>query len=528
MNETTFQALIDAGLIEIGDGYRAKNNELGGTGPLFLRAGHVSDTHISFDGVERFHAHLADVVASKMSKPRDVVITTKGNSTGRTTYVTEDLPPFVYSPHLSYWRSKDHDAVVPGFLRAWSNGAEFTEQLDGMKLSTDMAPYLSLTDQRRLHITLPPPAEQRAIARVLGGLDDKIELNRRMNRTLEDLARGVFRSWFVDFDPVTKSPKGLAGHASGPPTVAPAGAAAAGSIGSAAGVTGSAAGMIRSAAGVIASASPGGGAPLAPTPPPPARTPPPQVQTPWPTRLVDSPLGPIPEGWRVGTVADLCTTQYGYTASATDDAVGPRMLRVTDMNKEPWVEWADVPHCRIDDDLLPRYALKLGDVLVSRMADPGKAAIVEEVLPEGAVFASYLIRLATRSIAASYYLFYYLRSDQYLDYAESVSGGTVQKNMNAQVITAAQMVIAPDAIADEFARIVRPWRAQIAANLQQSRHLAALRDALLPQLLSGEIRLREAERAVDDALQSTRTPPRAGGPTLPRGGKAAGTMKGRA
>jgi len=321
--------------------------------------------------------------------------------------------------------------------------------------------HLNMSDIRALPLPeLPPLPEQRAIARVLGGLDDKIELNRRMNRTLEDLARGLFRSWFVDFDPVIKGANATAPAALNPRV-----------------------------------ASPGGGLPIA--------------RPLWPKRLIDSALGPIPEGWRVGTVADICTTQYGYTASATDEAVGPRMLRVTDMNKEPWVEWADVPHCRIDDDLLPRYALKVGDVLVSRMADPGKAAIVEEELPEGAVFASYLIRLATRSIAASYYLFYFLRSDQYLDYAESVSGGTVQKNMNAQVITAASMVIAPISVADEFARLVRPWRQCIARNLQESRSLAALRDALLPQLLSGDIRLREAQRTIDDSLQANGQPLRA-------------------
>ena len=54
----TFQELIDADILEIGDGYRAKNEELGGTGPIFLRAGHVTDTHIDFAGVERFHAEL--------------------------------------------------------------------------------------------------------------------------------------------------------------------------------------------------------------------------------------------------------------------------------------------------------------------------------------------------------------------------------------------------------------------------------------------------------------------------------------
>ena len=61
---------------------------------------------------------------------------------------------------------------------------------------------LSLTDQRRLNITLPPSQEQQEIACILGALDDKIELNRRMNRTLESIARAIFKSWFVDFDPV--------------------------------------------------------------------------------------------------------------------------------------------------------------------------------------------------------------------------------------------------------------------------------------------------------------------------------------
>ena len=202
MREATFQQLIDDGLLEIGDGYRAQNAELGGTGPIFLRAGHVTDTHIDFTYVEHFHAHLADKVRSKMARVDDTIITTKGNSTGRTSFVTDRFPPFVYSPHLSYWRTRDPKKLCGGFLRYWSQGKEFIEQLSGMKASTDMAPYLSLTNQRRLKITLPPLAEQKSIATVLGALDDKIELNRRMNATLEAMARALFQSWFVDFDPV--------------------------------------------------------------------------------------------------------------------------------------------------------------------------------------------------------------------------------------------------------------------------------------------------------------------------------------
>lgn len=200
--ETTFQQLIDEGTLEIGDGYRARNDELGGSGPIFLRAGHVTDTHIDFEHTERFREDLRATVASKMCKPGDTVITTKGNSTGRTTFVAERHPPFVYSPHLSYWRSRNSEVLCGGFLRYWSRSQEFTRQLSGMKASTDMAPYLSLTDQRRLRITLPSISEQRGIARMLGALDEKIELNREMSTTLEAMARALFQSWFIDFDPV--------------------------------------------------------------------------------------------------------------------------------------------------------------------------------------------------------------------------------------------------------------------------------------------------------------------------------------
>lgn len=195
--EFTFAELIKGGALEIGDGYRAKLSEMGGDGPIFLRAGHVRDTHIDFEAVDRFDARLLETVSSKMSCPGDVVITTKGNSTGRVAFVDKNMPAFVYSPHLSYWRSRDEKIVIPGFLRYWSRSRFFRDQLTALASSTDMAPYLSLVDQRRLRILLPGPDEQRAIADILGMLDDKIELNRRMNETLEAIASASFKSWFV-------------------------------------------------------------------------------------------------------------------------------------------------------------------------------------------------------------------------------------------------------------------------------------------------------------------------------------------
>ncbi|MCY3004402.1 MAG: restriction endonuclease subunit S [Planctomycetota bacterium] len=213
---------------------------------------------------------------SKMSKIGDTIITTKGNSTGRTSFVTDRLLPFVYSPHLSYWRSRAPEKLFSGFLRYWSQGVEFIEQLSAMKVSTDMAPYLSLTDQRRLSITLPSLAEQKAIAGVLGALDDKIELNRRMNATLESMARALFQSWFVDFDPVRAKLDGR-----------------------------QPVGMDEATAALF------------------------------PNSFQDSELGPIPKGWRVAVLDELIKFviggDWGATAPTDDETISCYCIRGADI-----------------------------------------------------------------------------------------------------------------------------------------------------------------------------------------------------
>jgi type I restriction enzyme, S subunit len=192
--ETTFADLIFEGAIEIGDGYRAKNSELGGDGPLFLRSGRVSDGRIDFSGHEHLATALVPSLKGKLGRSGDTVVTTKGNSTGVVAFVGRTSPPFVYSPHLSYWRARDESVVVPGFLRYWARSDRFRAQLHAMAASTDMAPYLSLADQKRLLIALPPVDQQRRIAGVLWALDDKIEHNRTFSEYLDAFVEVNFRS----------------------------------------------------------------------------------------------------------------------------------------------------------------------------------------------------------------------------------------------------------------------------------------------------------------------------------------------
>lgn len=204
----------------------------------------------------------------------------------------------------------------------------------------------------------------------------------------------------------------------------------------------------------------------------------------------------LPHGWDMGSLADICETQYGYTASSVDEVVGPKLLRVKDINKHNWVDWEFVPYCEIADPDRAKYSLAIGDVVVARMADPGKSAIIES--PVDAVFASYLVRLKTKSIAHSYYVYGFLKSDEYAEYAAGARGGSVQANMNAKVIVGARLPIPPTEILEAHLAQILPLRRRLVASLHESSTLAKLRDSLLPKLMSGEIRVRDAEKLVED------------------------------
>ena len=344
-------------------------------------------------------------------------------------------------------------------------------------------PSVTAKDVGECAVVIPPLPEQRAIARVLGTLDDeivsrmgeskglrrifdllmrhlldgswsvhegeswlrevrplvqayddKIELNRRMNQTLEEICRALFKFWFVDFGPVRAKAERRWKKGESLP------------------------GM------------------------------PADMWDLWPSEFEDSEIGEIPKGWKVSRLSETCSTQYGYTASATELPLGPHLLRVTDINKAPWIDWASVPYCAIPPEDFQRYALAEGDILVARMADPGKSAIVEGRIE--AVFASYLVRLKVASLARAYYIFYFLRSDSYLEYVAGARSGSVQANMNARVIVDVPCLSPPPEILGLFLAQVLPLRRRINIGLTETSTLAKTRDTLLPKLLSGEIRVR--------------------------------------
>jgi len=423
--EATFQQLLEEGLLEIGDGYRAQNNELGGTGPIFLRAGHVTDSHIDFTGVEHFHEHLAGKVRSKMSKVGDTIITTKGNSTGRTSFVTERLPPFVYSPHLSYWRSRDPEKLCGGFLRYWSQSVEFIEQLSGMKASTDMAPYLSLTDQRRLSITLPPLAEQKAIAGVLGALDDKIELNRRMNATLEALARALFQSWFVDFDPVRAKL-----DARQPVGMDPATAAL------------------------------------------------------FPEHFAHGEHDMLPVGWRHATIEEVGAIN-AWTLGKNDQLKTLEYVEISEVSRGNIANIAT--YVRGEEPSRARRRLRHGDTVLSTVRPDRGSYFLALNAPENRVASTGFAVLTPTKVPWSF-LHAALTQPEVSDHLGQMADGGAYPAVRPEIIGAMQVALPNEPkILEAFHRTCAPLFEQAEANRTQSRTIATLRDTLLPNLLSGEL-----------------------------------------
>ena len=174
--------LAALGVLQVGDGYRAKNTELGDSGVPFARAGNIKNG-FAFDGADHLQASSARLAGDKLFRPLDIVFTSKG-TVGRFAFVAPEMDVFAYSPQLCFWRSLDHDRLDPFVLHQWLLSRWFLDQVDRVKGQTDMAEYVSLRDQRRMLVPLPAAKEQKELSHELAAIQSRIWANTRETRTL--------------------------------------------------------------------------------------------------------------------------------------------------------------------------------------------------------------------------------------------------------------------------------------------------------------------------------------------------------
>jgi type I restriction enzyme S subunit len=427
--------LIAEGIICVGDGYRAKLEELGASGLPFARAGNI-DAGFHFEDSDRFPEHNLRRVGDKVSRPGDVVFTSKG-TVGRFAFVRETTDRFVYSPQLCFWRVLRPGHIDPRFLFYWMFGREFYLQYKGVAGQTDMAEYVNLADQRRMHITLPPLADQRAIAQILSRLDDRIELNWRMNGTLETMAHAIFKSWFVDFDPVSAKAAG------------------------------------REPFGV-------------------------DVNTAalFPNSFQESTIGNIPRGWDVGPITGRANLLSGGT---------PKTERKEYWNGDIlWASAKDVSQCpqlflleterTITGTGLAESATQLVPtfctVVVARGATTGRMVLLGREMAMNQT--CYALVTTTNS---PFWLHCLLRYE--IGELVHAGHGSVFDTITTSTFASSSVVLPPQAVIEAFEVLVTPFFQRILAATIEGLSLTAIRDAVLPRLISGEIRINDAQRFVE-------------------------------
>jgi hypothetical protein len=201
----TVTELQQDGILLIEEGNHGENRprpgEFTDSGVAFIRAADMDAGRVLFESASKINEVARRRITKGIGAPGDVLLSHKG-TVGKVALVPDDAPPFVCSPQTTFWRTLDEERLNRRYLYTSLRSRGFHDQLATRAGETDMAPYVSLTSQRGLSVALPPIETQRAISQILGTLDDKIELNRRMNETLEAMARALFKSWFVDFEPV--------------------------------------------------------------------------------------------------------------------------------------------------------------------------------------------------------------------------------------------------------------------------------------------------------------------------------------
>ena len=283
-------------------------------------------------------------------------------------------------------------------------------------------PTLNRNHVHPLRVSLPPLPEQLAIAHILGTLDDKIELNRRMNETLEAMARALFKSWFVDFDPVRAK---MAGRDTGLPK---------------------------------------------------------DIANLFPDRFEESELGEIPEGWEVGCLADIAVAPRrgvnpinlsGETPYIGLEHMPRRSIALT--------EWGNVGTVASNKSVFEK-----GEVLFGKLRPYFHKV---GIAPVNGVCSTDIVAIASKTTEWAAFVLACVSSVEFVSYTNQASTGTKMPRTNWTTMGDYRMCLPTAPVARSFQNVAHPVLELIIANIHESHSLTALRDTLLPKLVSGELRV---------------------------------------
>ena len=415
-------------------------------GPFKVTAKDINDGRILYDTARRTTQHAFDNDLTEKSRPSigDVLLT-KDGSIGRVAIVDRDgicinqsvavLQPkqCINSKFLKYL------LLSPYYQRAMANDA------DGTTIK-----HIYITRVDKMEVAVPPLPEQKAIAHILGTLDHKIELNRQTNKTLESIARAIFKSWFVDFDPVRAKRDGKTADLS-----------------------------------------------LSP-----------EILDLFPDSFQDSELGDIPAGWEIQALSKIITITHGFAfkgknfsdTPTSDILLTPGNFKAGGGFKADKLKYHTGP---IPED----YLLRASDLVVT-MTDLSKAgdtlgypAFVPNIRDLQFLHNQRIGRIYFQKNAAKApeFVFHILCTPEYRDEVLATATGSTVRHTSPTRICDYRISLPSEDLISVFDKMASDFRKLMNARIAESDTLSELRDTLLPKLISGELRIKDAEKFLKDA-----------------------------
>lgn len=429
MNKTNWKKCKLSDVADVRDGTHDSPKEVSVGGFPLVTSRHISNGRV--DLRDTYNISEKDFNAINLRSKvdgGDILISMIG-TVGQIAYVAADPRYAIKNVGLIKPNKWENSKYIFYYLKSPTAQEDIVSRLKGTTQQ-----YLSLGELRNFPITLPPLDEQKRIAEVLGAFDDKIELLQKQNKTLEDMAKALFKSWFVDFDVVRAKQKGLPK-----------------------------ADIMREYHLTD------------------------ELYDLFPSSFADSPLGPIPSGWEVKTIQDLGEVVCGKTPSTSHKEYyggSVPFITIPDMHNSIFANKTERYLTSQGEQAQPTKTLPPFSVCVSCIATPGLVTMTTTNSQTNQQINSVI----PHNLEAKFYNYYVLRSVADQIRAQG-SGGSVFVNLNKTAFSKIKVLWADQSLQKLFTKESESYFNKILNNLKQIQTLTELRDTLLPRLISGKIRV---------------------------------------
>lgn len=398
-------------------------------GVPIIRVNNFHDIRIDLSEVMRISPEIEAKYGRTRLAGGEVLLTLVG-SVGQVAVVPKELEGFNVARAVGVIHPLPH--LSPEWI-ALCLRSSLSQHLLNSRANTTVQTTINLKDVRALPIPIPPQAERHNITAMVSALDDRIALLRETNATLEAIAQALFKSWFVDFDPVHAKQQGIAPE-----------------------------GMDEATAALF------------------------------PDGFEESELGLAPRGWRVGKLGDIAKTVKKQLQSSELHSklhyVGLEHIPRKSLSLSDWGNAEGLESAKA--------AFAKGDILFGKLRPYFHKVIVA---PFDGVCSTDILVCQSKISAYFGLTLMQLSSKALIDYADRLSNGAKMPRVNWKDLADYPICIPPEALATNYSEIITPIILRMTENVLKSKTLATLRDTLLPRLISGQLRLPEAEASLDEA-----------------------------